>query len=61
MNWVLFFVIASTAPTDKVINSTTISMATEELCAAAKDKLVHDYQQTQSPNYLIVGECLRAK
>jgi hypothetical protein len=61
MNWVLFWVIASTAQTDKILNTTTIPMATEELCNAAKDKLVRAYQQTQSPNYVILGESLRAK
>jgi hypothetical protein len=34
MDWVLFTVIASTTPTDKVINVTTVRIATEVLCNA---------------------------
>jgi hypothetical protein len=38
MNWMLFVVILSGSPSDKVINSTTVPMATEQLCNAAKDQ-----------------------
>ena len=39
MNWMLFFVIASMSASDKVVNTTTIPMAEEQLCAAASAKL----------------------
>jgi hypothetical protein len=39
MNWVLFVVLASTTLSDRVLNSTTVPMATEQLCNAAKTKL----------------------
>ena len=61
MDWMLFIVIASTPPSDKVINSTTVPMATEELCNAAKAKLIQAHKQKQSPNFLMIGECLRAR
>jgi hypothetical protein len=59
MNWVLFIVIASTSASDKVIHSTTIPMATEKLCNAAKAKVTDLYQKTQSQNFLVASECLQ--
>ena len=61
MNWVLFVVLASTSGAEKAINSTAVTMATEQLCNAAKEKLIQAYQKTQSPNYLLVTECLQAR
>lgn len=61
MDWVLFVVIASMSATDKAISSTTVPMATMELCDAARAKLLAAHKQTQSPNFLVVGECLRAR
>jgi hypothetical protein len=61
MDWVLLIVIASTTPPDKVINVTTVPIATEVLCNAARAKVIQAYKQTQSPDFLIVGECLQAR
>jgi hypothetical protein len=61
MNWMLFIIIASTTMTDKVINSTTIPMATEQLCDAAKTKMIKAYQQTQSLNFAMISECLQTR
>jgi hypothetical protein len=60
MNWVLFVVLA-TMSSDKVINSTAVPMATEQLCNAAKTKLIQAYKQRESPNFVIVVECLQAR
>jgi hypothetical protein len=59
MKWVLFVILASTAG-EKTINSTTVPMATEQLCNAAKEKLTQAYRNTQSPQYALVAECLQA-
>jgi hypothetical protein len=40
--------------------STTVPMATEQLCNAAKEKLTQAYRNTQSPQYALVAECLQA-
>jgi hypothetical protein len=62
MEWVLFLVIASMTVSDaKAISTTTVPMATLELCNAAKAKLIDTYKLTQSPNFLFVGECLRVR
>jgi hypothetical protein len=61
MNWVLFVILASTSGSEKVINSTAVPMATEQLCNAAKEKLTQAYRNTQTPNYALVAECLRAR
>ena len=60
MNWVLFVILASISGSEEAINSTTVPMATEQLCNAAKAKLTQAYQKTQSPNYVLVIECLQA-
>jgi hypothetical protein len=61
MNWMLFFVIASMSTSDKVVNTTTVPMATEELCNSAKAQLIQAYKATQGPNFLVIGECLRVR
>ena len=62
MDWVLFIAIASMSPTDsKAVTTTTVPMATAQLCNAAKSKLSEAYKATQSPNFLFVGECLQAR
>jgi hypothetical protein len=61
MNWVLFVILASISGSEKAINSTAVAMATEQLCNAAKAKLTQAYQKTQSPNYVLVIECLQAQ
>ncbi len=63
MNWVLFVVLASASSgaSEKAINSTAVPMATEQLCNAAKEKLIQAYRNTQTPNYALVVECLRAR
>ena len=61
MNWMLVFVIASMSASDKVVNTTTIPMAEEKLCTAARAKLIEAHKQVNSPNFLIVGECLRVR
>src|SRR6266480_3247767 len=61
MKWVLFVVLASTSGSEKAINSTAVPMATEQLCNAAKEKLTQAYRKTQTPNYLLVTECLQAR
>jgi hypothetical protein len=61
MNWVLFVILASISGSEKAINSTAVPMATEQLCNAAKAKLTQAYQKTQSPNYVLVIECLQAQ
>jgi hypothetical protein len=61
MEWILFVVIASTGLSDnKAIHSSTMPVATLQLCNAAKDKLTEAYKQTQSPNFLFIGECLQS-
>lgn len=61
MDWILFVAIASMTASDKAITTTTMPMASLELCSAAKAKLQEAYKQTQSLNFLIVGECLRSR
>lgn len=61
MDWVLFVILASISGSEKNINSATVPMATEQLCNAAKEKLTEAYQKTQTPNYGLVAECLRAR
>jgi hypothetical protein len=62
MKWVLFVVLASSSGSEKkAINSTAVPMATEQLCNAAKEKLTQAYRKTQTPNYLLVTECLQAR
>lgn len=61
MNWVLFVVLATSMSTDKAINATPVPMATEQLCNDAKNKLMESYRRSNTPNYMIVIECLRAK
>jgi hypothetical protein len=61
MNWVLFVVLASSTASDKVINATPVPMATEQLCNEAKNKLMESYRRSNTPNYMIVIECLRAR
>jgi len=61
MNWVIFVVPASSTASDKVINATPVPMATEQLCNEAKTKLIESYRRSNTPNYVIVIECLRAR
>jgi hypothetical protein len=61
MSWVLFVILASTSGAEKAINSTAVPMATEQLCNAAKEKLIQAYQKTQTPNYALVTECLKTR
>ena len=61
MDWVLFVVLASASGSEKAINSTAVPMATEQLCNAAKEKLTQTYRNTQTPNYVLVTECLQAR
>jgi hypothetical protein len=61
MNWMLFVVIVSGSPSDKVINSTTVPMATEQLCNAAKAKLTDAYQESKTPYFSIVIRCLQTR
>jgi hypothetical protein len=61
MNWVLYVVLASSTASDKAINATPVPMATEQLCNDAKNKLLESYRRSNTPNFLIVIECLRAR
>ena len=66
MDWVLFVVLASSWGSERAaaINSTAVPMATEQLCNAAKEKLTQTYRKieiTQTPNYVLVTECLQAR
>jgi len=61
MNWVLFVVLATSTPTDKAINATPVPVATEQLCNEAKNKLMESYRRSNTPNFLIVIECLKAR
>jgi hypothetical protein len=61
MNWVLYVVLASSTASDKAISATPVPMATEQLCNDAKNKLLESYRRTNTPNFLIVIECLRAR
>ena len=61
MDWVLFVVIVSTSITDKAINSSSVPMATQQLCNAAKAQLIQVYKETQSPNYTFYAECLQVR
>ena len=60
MNWVLFVVLATSTSTDKAINATPVPMATEQLCNEAKNKLMESWR-SNTPNFLIVIECLKAR
>src|SRR5262245_27323274 len=60
MKGVLFVVLATTSGSEKAIK-TAVPMATEQLCNAAKEKLTQAYRKTQTPNYLLVTECLQAR
>jgi len=48
MNWVLFVVFATSTASDKAINATPVPMATEQLCNAARTKLVETYKRSQA-------------
>ena len=61
MNWVLFVVLATSTSTDKAINATPVPVATEQLCNEAKNKLFESYRRSNTPNFLMVIECLRAR
>jgi hypothetical protein len=61
MNWVLYVVLASSTASDKAINATPVPMATEQLCNDAKNKLLESYRRSNTPNFLMVIECLRAR
>ena len=61
MNWVLFVVLATSTSTDKAINATPVPVATEQLCNEAKNKLLESYRRSNTPNFLMVIECLRAR
>jgi hypothetical protein len=61
MNWVLYVVLASSTASDKAINATPVPMATEQLCNEAKNKLLESYRRSNTPNFLMVIECLRAR
>ena len=56
-----FVILASISGSEKTINSTAVPMATEQLCNAAKEKLTEAYLKTQTPNFGLVAECLRAR
>jgi hypothetical protein len=38
-----------------------VPMATEQLCNEAKNKLFESYRRTNTPNFVIVIECLKAR
>jgi len=61
MNWVLYVVLASSTASDKAINATPVPMATEQLCNEAKNKLCESYRRSNTPNWIMVIECLRAR
>lgn len=61
MDWMLVFIIASLTTTDKVVTPITVPMATEQLCNEGKARLTEAYMKTQSPNFLVVGECLKVR
>ena len=61
MNWVLYVVLASSTASDKAINATPVPMATEQLCNEAKNKLFESYRRSNTPNWIMVIECLRAR
>jgi len=61
MDWILIFFVVSLTATDKVVSPVTVPMATEKLCDEAKAKLTEDYKQTQSVNFMVVGECLKVR
>ena len=61
MNWVLYVVLASSTASDKAINATPVPMATEQLCNDAINKLFESYRRSNTPNFLMVIECLRAR
>ena len=61
MNWVLYVVLASSTASDKAINATPVPMATEQLCKEAKNKLFESYRRSNTPNWIMVIECLRAR
>jgi hypothetical protein len=61
MDWVLFVVIVSTSMNDKAINSSTVPMATQQLCNAAKAQLMQTYKEARSPNFILYAECLQAR
>jgi len=58
MKWVLFFLITSV--TNQFANSTTVPMASEELCNAAKTQLRGEYDKFNSPYYVVVIQCLKS-
>ncbi len=62
MEWILFVVIGTTALSDnKAINTSAVPMASLELCTQAKEKLAELHKATQSPNFMMVTECLRSR
>ncbi len=58
MNWVLLIILAGVAPSDKVTDTTTVPMETEESCNAAKDRLNRSFSAIQSPHFVWMLECI---
>jgi hypothetical protein len=54
-------VLATSTVSDKAINATPVPMATEQLCNAARTKLVETYKRSNTPNFIMVVECLQAR
>lgn len=57
MGWVLVFLIGSTTVASPIV----IPMATEQLCVAAKTKLLEANKQHGTINFAAYSECLRVK
>ena len=61
MDWILLVIVAGTSMSDRAINSATVPMATVERCNAAKDKLTSAIKVYQSPNFVVIAECLQSR
>jgi hypothetical protein len=61
MDWILLVIIVGYSASDRAVNSATVPMATVERCNSAKDKLVNAIKVYDTPNYMIIAECLQSR
>ena len=61
MDWLLIVVLASTSSADKFVSPITVPVATEQLCNAARAKLLDTYKRSQAANFMFISECLQVR
>ena len=61
MDWILLVIIAGVSVSDRAVNSATVPMATAERCNSAKEKVINATKAYNSPNFVIIAECLQSR